>query len=66
MWKPIELENVHKGVIGFVEFRMNDMPTMIVCEIVDMRGEKVEIVAVASDRTCFWIPRTRFLIRYEA
>lgn len=51
---------IHIGFLGFVSFIVDDGPTgstMIPCEVLDIKGQTVEITPCAGDRTCFWITR---------
>ena len=55
-WKRMESANLHRGAIGYVEFNHGqNSHVMILCRVADIKGKRIEIVPVASDRTCLWI-----------
>lgn len=57
-WEPIKGVDLHKGATGYVSFSLphsSVQQSMILCEVVDVKGTHIEIIPVASDKTCFWI-----------
>jgi len=59
-YEPLKAYDLKKGTIGYVPFELTKRPvhgqnTMILCEIVDVRKNEIEIVPIAGDNMCIWI-----------
>lgn len=63
--RPILLPEVMAGVLGVFEFEINSSPVDIICEILDIneKGTHLDVIAIGSDRTCFWVPIEKFYLR---
>ncbi len=63
----IQPSQVRHGLIGYVDVSIRGYSgdVQVLCEIVDVNhdGTKLEIVVLASDRSCVWIPMESFYIR---
>ena len=54
---PIPKIQIEVGTVGYVDFSLPRNPDcmMILCRVLDVHIDKIEITAVAGDNTCLWI-----------
>ncbi len=71
---PIKPEDIHVGTVGYVEFQLHDSHKHtiksygipILCEVVGITGDQIEIIVIGSNRTCLWIDQNKIYPRIRA
>ena len=61
MTKYQNTDSLYVGMLGYVFIPVFSTEISLLVEVVEMKPDRIEVM-YHIDRTCFWIPKTKFFV----